>query len=405
MKDTQTTQRAIINLSLAQKRHLSMNSVSHKFMLRNEVKNSKGMAPLCMKLFVNGEKLVISLNQMLFPDDWDHKKQQVKPSNPSHKEINSILADAATRKIRIIANANMSNVALNKSLFKQMFSIDSEYNDFVSWAIDDANKRLGNIDKSTLNAQLAVLNKLKSFRKKIPFNDFTTQTLEAFEKYMTKKGNNINTRHNAMKTLKTYVARALRNGIIFANPFQNYKLKKGESQRTFLDEIELQKLLSIYDESILPPKLKSSLLFYLLSAFTSLRISDVKKLTPEDLEKNAIKIKPYKTRKYEKIVEIPLTIVSQRLLKEAFSFKGRMKSEQKINDDLKLIASYAEINKRITFHTARHTFATTFLTLGGKVETLQQILGHTNIATTMIYVHITDHRKEEEMKNFDKHFQ
>lgn len=379
-----------------------MNSVSHKFMLRNEVKNAKGMAPLCMKLFVNGEKLVISLNQMLAPEDWDHKKQQVKPSNQSHKEINSILADAATRKIRIIANANMSNIALNKSLFKQMFSIDSEYNDFVSWAIDDAHKRLGNIDKSTLNAQLAVLNKLKSFRKKIPFNDFTSQTLEAFEKYMTKKGNNINTRHNAMKTLKTYVARALRNGIIFANPFQNYKLKKGETQRTFLDEIELQKILSIYDNDILPPKLKSSLLFYLLSAFTSLRISDVKKIKPEDLDNNAIKIKPYKTRKYEKFVEIPLTNVSQRLLKEAFSFKGRMKSEQKINDDLKLIANYAEINKRITFHTARHTFATTFLTLGGKVETLQQILGHTTIATTMIYVHITDHRKQVEMKNFDK---
>lgn len=69
-------------------------------------------------------------------------------------------------------------------------------------------------------------------------------------------------------------------------------------------------------------------------------------------------------------------------------FNYDFKSEQKINFQLKSIASFLGIKKRLFFHVARHSFATNYLESGGKIENLQVILGHTSIVTTMKYVHV-----------------
>jgi site-specific recombinase XerD len=79
-------------------------------------------------------------------------------------------------------------------------------------------------------------------------------------------------------------------------------------------------------------------------------------------------------------------------------------SSQKTNQSLKRIAKKANIDKALTFHVARHTFATMFLELGGAIETLQQLLGHADLSTTQIYAHITNKRKHIEMENFNQHF-
>src|SRR5690606_23637544 len=72
---------------------------------------------------------------------------------------------------------------------------------------------------------------------------------------------------------------------------------------------------------------------------------------------------------------------------EPFLFERKFE-DQFINRELKKIATYLGIKKRITFHVARHTFATAFLRAGGKVENLQKLLGHSSLSQTMIYVHL-----------------
>lgn len=404
MQHTQTTHTALPVIHWTHKQHIEMNRVSSRFILRNEALNSNQLAPLCYKVSVNGAKAVIPLHIYLSPEAWDQHGQKVKSEHPSANEINCILAECNSRKFKILANANMQNHVLSKESFRQAFQMEYNDNCFIAWAKNNLQKRAGNIGKGSLKGQMAILNKLQDFKSKIPFTELTHELLENFEKHLIAKGNNINTRHNAMKVIKTYVHRAIKSDIHFKNPFLHYKAPKGESQRTFLDQHELNQLLQAHDNKSMPVKLRSSLLYYLVSCFTSLRISDVKKLSPDDIKNNTIIIKPHKTRKKEKVVNIPVSKVAERLIAQIFEEKIKMKAEQKVNDDLKIIALRCEIDKNITFHTARHTFATLFLQLGGKVETLKAILGHTNITTTMEYVHLTDKRKEVEMQNFDKHF-
>jgi len=108
------------------------------------------------------------------------------------------------------------------------------------------------------------------------------------------------------------------------------------------------------------------------------------------------------------VIKINMTTVSMRLISDVLRFRregGVIKKQQNINEDLKKIAAAAGITMNLTFHVSRHTFATTFLRLGGSLETLQRIMGHAKMATTQIYAHMIDERIEKEMNNFNNEFQ
>jgi site-specific recombinase XerD len=144
---------------------------------------------------------------------------------------------------------------------------------------------------------------------------------------------------------------------------------------------------------------------FLFTCFTSLRISDVKKIGKSNIINNELVFIPHKNRKRNKILRIPLTEMAKKFLvdndiEELF----KEYAEQYCNRVLKDIASELEIKKKLTNHVGRHTFATMFLESGGSVEVLQQIMGHSKIQTTMIYVHITDARKKEQLKLMDNIF-
>jgi site-specific recombinase XerD len=78
-------------------------------------------------------------------------------------------------------------------------------------------------------------------------------------------------------------------------------------------------------------------------------------------------------------------------------------TDQYINELLKYIGSWAGINKRLTFHCSRDTFATQFLRMGGDLKTCSEILGHTSIKTTMIYLKMNMQDKQEGMDKFNKY--
>ena len=105
------------------------------------------------------------------------------------------------------------------------------------------------------------------------------------------------------------------------------------------------------------------------------------------------------------MLKVPLSQVARRLLDDRPVRFGKLfdlPCTQEFNEQLKVLAHYAHIKKNLTTKVARHTFATIYLLLGGKVETLQQILAHSSIETTMIYVHILPEKKQEEINNFNQ---
>ena len=125
---------------------------------------------------------------------------------------------------------------------------------------------------------------------------------------------------------------------------------------------------------------------FLFACFTGLRISDVQKLTTENVIQDQLVFVAQKTNK---LTKLKLNDSAKQFFNQNNPFTDNYE-DQTINSTLKEIAKTLGIKKKISFHVARHTFATQFLLNGGKVEVLQQLLQHSKIDTTMIYVHIVE---------------
>lgn len=147
---------------------------------------------------------------------------------------------------------------------------------------------------------------------------------------------------------------------------------------------ELNKLHLFYEtNSNLAQNEKIVLQYFLFSCYTGIRYSDLKLLNAEDIQNNTIHIRMHKTSLG---VSIPLSRKANQLLPPSKSGKIFSIFCNKVtNRILKKIATKSGIDKKLTFHVARHTFATTSLTLGIPIEVICKLLGHTNIKTTQIY--------------------
>jgi len=209
------------------------------------------------------------------------------------------------------------------------------------------------------------------------------------------------TRKRLFAQFRALVSKAVQSGKLPENPIDRMdrsdKPKAVPPARTYLTPEEIRTLRACPSG---PERVRNAFLF---SCFCGLRWSDVKSLTWEDIrsEENHLVIAKQMEKTREWVV-IPLN-------KEAASFlppkKGTfvfdLPSSTAANADLKRWARAAGIRKKVTFHTARHTFATLLLTLGADLYTTSKLLGHTNITTTQIYAEVVDEKKSRAVRLMD----
>ena len=143
---------------------------------------------------------------------------------------------------------------------------------------------------------------------------------------------------------------------------------------------------------------------FLFSALTGLRFSDIKRITANHIEtengKMRLKIETQKTKKYISFVLSPeSTEILKSRLTDGIIFD--LPTEVYTNKLLKRLSEKTCINKHLTFHSARHTFATLLLTKGADLYTVSTLLGHSNISTTQVYAKIIDKKKDEAVKLLD----
>ncbi|MGN0186878.1 MAG: site-specific integrase [Paludibacteraceae bacterium] len=189
---------------------------------------------------------------------------------------------------------------------------------------------------------------------------------------------------------------AVRKGLLTVNPFTQIdsddKPKEHEQPKTYLTIDEIRTLANI---PCTTPEIKNAFLF---SCFCGLRISDIKALTWQQVVKNGDKIslelvmQKTKIPIYIKLSDAALQWLPTRHDTNPHVFQ--LPAAPTINRHLKQWTERAHIDKKVTFHTARHTFATTLLTLGADIYTTSKLLGHTDIKTTQIYAKIVDKKKD-----------
>ncbi len=189
---------------------------------------------------------------------------------------------------------------------------------------------------------------------------------------------------------------AVKNEWIDKNPFSNFRLKFKHTEREFLSEVELAELEGRDFENPMLNRVKELFLF---SCYTGLSYIDLMELRPQQILTGIDKIRWIKTTraKTDTPVNVPLLRPAQVIL-EKFTEGGLGQrdtvfprvSNQEVNRSLKILAEICGIQKYLTFHLARHTFATTVTLMNGvPTETISKMLGHTKISTTMQYAKVT----------------
>ena len=208
-----------------------------------------------------------------------------------------------------------------------------------------------------------------------------------------------NSAHKKYKCFNFAMKEAVKDGLISHNPCDDIdkadKIKQETDTREYLTQEELQRLAK---SDMIDPDTKAA---YFFMCFCGLRISDVQKLTWGDVkEEQGTTILHITMQKTQKPLLLPLSDAARHYLpprqnKRLNERIFELPAEATMNKRLKLWAISAKVNKTVTLHTARHTFATLMLTKGADVYTVSKLLGHSDIATTQVYAKIIDKKKIE----------
>ncbi|MDR0926425.1 MAG: site-specific integrase [Ignavibacteria bacterium] len=197
-----------------------------------------------------------------------------------------------------------------------------------------------------------------------------------------------------IKTLKACINQAVRDEIIPKSPIKNLKIPKAtESERNYLSYEELSTLANTECSK---PLLKNAFLF---SCLTGLRFSDVQKLKWSDISLDGEQWRiTFRQKKTQNLLYHYISQEARELLGEQSDSNkifATIKYNAMLSYHLQKWAIKAGISKKITFHCARHTFATLQLTYGTDIYTLSKMLGHSSIATTQIYAKVIDAKRKE----------
>jgi integrase len=238
----------------------------------------------------------------------------------------------------------------------------------------------------------------------VPINQIDPKWLEGFKYYLKNKARtksnqplSQNTLHSYFNKVKACLKTAHREELILRNPTEHVQgFKQGETKREFLTLEELKKVAKTECDI---PQLKTAFMF---SALTGMRWSDINKLTWSEVEYSEqddhwrIKFRQKKTLAVE---TLPIPKQARELLGEKGKRGDRvfmgLKYSAWHNLRLQQWVMRAGINKNITFHCARHTYATLQLTNGTDIYTVSKMLGHRELKTTQVYAQIIDQKKVE----------
>lgn len=375
-----------------------MNKISYSLVFnRKKQLNKKGMALIQVEAYLNRKKMYFSTKIYLKPDQWEAKRRMVK-NHPNADGLNRMLyefiAAIEQKELGLWQQRKEISLELLKDLIDK--PIGNEYS-FLAFFRDEINN--SSLKDSTKQNHLSTLELLQEYKKDLAFADLTFEFVSSFDNYLQTKGYHLNTIAKHMKHLKRYVNVAINKEYmdIQKYAFRKYKIKSVEGKHTHLSPEELLKMekLQLKGRFLKLEKSKDAFLF---CCYAGLRYSDFINLTAANvIEYHQETWLIYKSVKTGIEVRLPLyllfegkgLIILERYKNDLNDF-FKLKNNSNVNKDLNTLAKLAEIDKRISFHTARHTNATLLIYGGVNITTVQKLLGHKSVKTTQVYANIMD---------------
>jgi integrase/recombinase XerD len=378
--------------------------LTSKIIIKDDYVRADGTCALFIQIFLNSERKRIPLHISLKVSDFDKTKQRVKLKTPFSSDFNLIIEKAMGDINRIEIAYRLSGEVLTIEKLMYEYQNPTSRFDFIKfWELEMEHQKEVK-ELSTYNQQMSSLRKVKKYRNSILFYEITQDFFDKMMFHFEKKEKNLpHTLQTVAKNFKKYLHIANKKGIITSLNYTDIKTPKCISNRTFLDANEIKKLNDYYTSGFINESLKAILGRFLFSCFTGLRISDIKAISKENIVGDVLIFFAQKTKNYkftQKVQRIQLNKSALSFVGDDTIFTGDY-SEAYINRELKVIAKTCGITKKVSFHVARHSFATNFLICGGRVEVLQKLLGHSKIEQTMVYVHIVESITNIQIHNMD----
>ena len=378
--------------------------------------NKSGRVPILMQLTIGQQTCHISTKQNILPEKWGDGK----PIGHTREDqaITAVLEEIRTKAYNKFLQLQGQNINVTPERLKQALLGKDQVQPrgyveiFDQWLVEYS-KMVGiTTSKRTLDKYILVRNRLQDYIasqlgvKDISLEEVTPKFLSNFDNYLRVEYNMAN--NHAMKIrqkLRTIYKVAIDNGWVSKNPFSTVKIHFDPVERDVLTKSELTALIQT---DMLFDRLEKMRDIFVFACFTGLAHCDVAGLTKENIitdEAGQVWLKTHR-QKTSEVVDIPLLEIPQLIIKK---YQGMKELNGKLlptltnscsNLYLKEVAVRCGINKTLTFHMARHTFATTVtLSNGVPIESVAKMLGHRNIRTTQIYAKVIKDKLAEDMNN------
>lgn len=387
------------------------------FIKRNALLKS-GLSPIMGRITIGGVRAHFSTRLALPPDAWDPLRRRAQGSAPEMVRINDALDAIEQGLERCYNDLRRTTLRVTPHALRDRYFGTAAQREGLLQLLARHNaafSRQVGVDRSqsTLYKYQSLLGHLERFVARycgapdIPLTEVNGDFLTDFHRYLLLE---VQHRRNTiwvyLTALKHLLRWARRTGVEIGDPFVDYPVRSEAVRRGFLTEGELVRLMSLTD---LEPSLQLVRDLFLFSCFTGLSFVDLKGLTRKNLvqlgENWWIDTARRKTG----------TEVSVRLMGVALAILERyaptdpalplfpLPSNSWCNRCLTRLAQMCGIEKRVTFHMARHTFATTLaLAHGMPIETISRLLGHTSVRTTQIYATVTRAQLDREMSRLSE---
>ena len=359
-------------------------SMKDKFSLR-AYKNADGKSPISLHLSGDYKRERISLNINVNPKEWDLKKERLIPLSTENQDINLILDNIKSKITNIKTSYRLADRVLTPESLKKEFLNGMPRVRFTAFYALMLEEEKVLMEIGSYNRYNSVLKKLKAFDDDVTFIDIDQSWLDKFRKHLRGLGNASTTVAGNMAAIKKFLGLAKKAGIKLSLNIDEIEVGSTKGNRTSLSVHELKRVAAYYFCEYISDSHRLVLGYFLFSCMTGLRISDVQRLSRSNFMDNYITFVAKKTKKDQSIA---MNIKAREIVKHEPLLFEKKYADQHINDELKKIMLILKIHKKVTFHVARHTFATSFLRAGGQVEKLQLLLDHSDISQTMIYSHI-----------------
>jgi site-specific recombinase XerD len=367
-------------------------------------KSKKG-CPIYYIVSLNGKRRALPSKKYIDEEQFDNEKGLVV-KHPSKIKLNASLAEEKLKLENIYLDLERAKLPITfESIFKR-FNTDN-FDSFIEYCEQKLHDERKNMEFKTWEGYKNNIKYLKGFMPDITFNDMSVSLLKKYDAWLKneKKLESRNSRYQAFSTIRKFLNIAISEGLTDKYPFKEFSFKGDKGNKEFLLENERNALYSLFKENKLSPKLQKTLGNYLFSTNTGIPFDDLIHME-ERIEFTPTTVY-YRRGKTQEPIKIPMTDMAKELV-EFVKNNPLKKKRHRVHEDLGEIMHEAGIHKKITFHTARNTFAVIAMMRGVNIKVIQRILGHTSVTTTEIYLKTLDQFVEEEVEklnlNQDKEF-